>query len=265
MSDLGILRVDLYKIAQPILLTLALILTLGAPLQGQQTPEPKGYINDLTGVLSPQMKLKLESLALEVKQKTGAEIAVAIVSSIGDETVETYANQLAERWGVGDKEDRGALLLVSIDDRKLRLEVGYGLEPILPDGRAGAILDGMTPLLKQGRYDDAIARGVAETAQVIAADAGVQLTGVPEGVGRTRRRAPSIVSWLWPIILLVLALIPRRRRRGGWADNAVTTAWLLGGLGGRGGGGGRWDSGGGGGFGGFGGGGFGGGGASRGW
>jgi uncharacterized protein len=154
------------------------------------------------------------------------------------------------------------LLLLSIDDRQLRLEVGYGLEPIIPDGRAGQILDGMTPLLRDGRYDDAIASGVAETAQIIAADAGVELTGMPESVSR-RRRAPSFIPWFWLIIILLLALIPRRRRYGRWGDGAVTTAWWLGNIGGRGGGGG-WHSGGGG-FGGFGGGGFGGGGASRGW
>ena len=251
------------EIAQIIPLAVALMAS-GAPLAAQPALEATGYINDFAGVMSPEMKLKLESLALEVQQKTGAEVAVATVRSLDGETVETYANQLAERWGVGDKDDRGALVLLSIDNRQLRLEVGYGLEPILPDGRAGEILDGMTPLLRQGRFDDAIALGVSETAQIIAADSGVELTGVPEAVGRERRRRPSFFPWIWLILILLLALIPRRRRRGGWRDDAVTTAWWLGNIGGRGGGGG-WSSGGGGGFGGFGGGGFGGGGASRGW
>jgi uncharacterized protein len=247
------------EIAQFLLLALVLAQSASA----QQAPKPEGFINDLAGVMSPGMKLKLEGLALEVQQKTGAEVAVAVVRSLEGETVETYANELAERWGVGDKDDRGALLLLSVDDRQLRLEVGYGLEPIIPDGRAGQILDGMTPLLREGRYDDAIASGVAETAQIIAADAGVELTGIPESVSR-RRRAPSFLPWIWLIIILLLAILPRRRRYGRWGDGAVTTAWWLGNIGGRGGGG-RWDSGGGGGFGGFGGGGFGGGGASRGW
>ena len=239
---------------------LALVL-LAAPLAAQQEPQPSGFINDYAGVLSQPMKLKLESLALELQEKTGAEVAVAIVRSIEGETVETYANQLAERWGVGDQDDRGALLLLSIDERQLRLEVGYGLEPIIPDGRAGQILDGMTPLLRQGDFDNAIALGVAETAQIVATDAGVELTGVPEGVGRRRKRSPNIFPWIWLTVILILALLPRRRRQGAWHDDAVTTAWWLGNIGGRGGGG--WSSGGG--FGGFGGGGFGGGGASRGW
>ena len=235
-------------------------------LRAQEGLEPGGFINDFAGVLSEPAKLKLESLALELQEKTGAEIAVAVVRSLEGETVEAYANRLGERWGVGDANDRGALLLLSIDDRQLRLEVGYGLEPIITDGRTGEILDRMTPLLRQRRFDEAVMHGVAETAQIIAADAGVELTGMPEGVGRPQRDSPSIIPWIWLILILLLVLIPRRRRRGGWRDDAVTTAWWLGNIGGRGGGGRRGGSwGGGGGFGGFGGGGFGGGGASRGW
>ena len=243
---------------------LFVVLLCPAPAAAQQDLKATGFINDFAGVMSQPMKLKLESLALEVQQKTGAEIAVAVVRSLDGDAVENYANLLAERWGVGDKDDRGALLLLSIEDRQLRLEVGYGLEPIIPDGRAGQVLDGMTPLLRQGRYDDAIARGMAETAQIIAADAGVELTGVPEGVGRSRRRSPSFVPWIWLIIILLLSLIPRRRRHGGWRDGGLTTAWWLSNIGGRGRG--PWDGGGGGGFGGFGGGGdFGGGGAGGSW
>ena len=230
-------------------------------LSAQQTLEPSGFINDFAGVMSPPAKAELEALATELKQKTGAEVAVAVVRSLEGDSVENYANLLAERWGVGDQEDRGALLLLAVDDRQLRLEVGYGLEPILPDGRAGQILDVMTPLLRQGDYDTAISIGVAETAQIVAADAGVELTGVPERARRNRR--PNFIPWIWLAIILLLAIIPRRRRRGAWHDDAVTTAWWLGNIGGRGGGGG-WSSGSGG-FGGFGGGGFGGGGASRGW
>ncbi len=237
-----------------------------AALPAQQNLEPSGFINDYAGVLSSPMEATLEALTQELQQKTGAEMAVAIVGSLEGESVEGFANLLGERWGVGDQDDRGALLLIAIEDRQMRLEVGYGLEPILPDGRAGQILDVMTPLLRQGDYDTAVALGVSETAQIIGADAGVTLTGIPENVvGRRRRTGPGFFPWIWLILILVLALWPRRRRRGAWNDDAVTTAWWLGNIGGRGGGGGGggWSSGGG--FGGFGGGGFGGGGASRGW
>ena len=233
-----------------------------------QAPElaPTGFINDYVGVLNPQTKRGLEALAMELKQKTNAEVAVAIVPTIGDDTIENYANLLAEKWGVGDEEDRGALILLAIEDRQLRVEVGYGLEPIIPDGRAGEIRDRMTPHLRSGDYDAAVTVAVAQVAQIVAQDAGVTLTGqVAQPAGRSRRRRGS---W-WPLLVVLLLLfLPRRRRHGGWHDGAITSAWMLGGLGGIGRGLGGRSGGGGfssGGFGGFGGGGFGGGGASGGW
>ncbi|MDA1314897.1 MAG: TPM domain-containing protein [Acidobacteria bacterium] len=224
---------------------------------------PTGFINDYAGVLSARAKGGLESLAVELKQKTGAEVAVAIVPTIGDDTIENYANLLAEKWGVGDSEDRGALILIAVEDRKLRIEVGYGLEPIIPDGRAGEIRDAMTPHLRASDYDAATVVAVTQVAGIVAQAAGVTLTGQVEQPAQRSRRG----SW-WPLLLMMLLfLLPRRRRRGGWGDGAVTTAWMLGGFGRGGFGGGSGGSGGSssGGFGGFGGGGFGGGGASGSW
>ena len=234
-----------------------------------QAPDltPTGFINDYVGVLSPQAKSGLESLAVELKQKTGAEVAVAIVPTIGDDTIENYANLLAEKWGVGDKDDRGALILIAVEDRQLRVEVGYGLEPIIPDGRAGEIRGLMTPHLRTGDYDAAATVAVTQVAQIVAQDAGVTLTGqaATQPARRSRRRG----SWLPLLGVLLLLLVPRRRRRGGWHASAITSAWMLGSLGGMGRGGFGGGSGGGGfssgGFGGFGGGGFGGGGASGSW
>ncbi len=232
-----------------------------------QAPDltPTGFINDYVGVLSARAKADLENLAVELKQKTGAEVGVAIITTIGDDTIENYANLLAEKWGVGDSEDRGALILVVTEDHRLRIEVGYGLEPIIPDGRAGEIRDGMTPHLRAGDYDAAITVAVTQVAQVVARDAGVELTG--QVARRSTRRSRRRGSW-WPLLLVTLLLfLPRRRRTGGWHSGAVTTAWMLGGIGGfrgggLGGGSGGFSSGG---FGGFGGGGFGGGGASGSW
>ena len=240
-----------------------LLICLGAVCSAQAPDlNPTGFINDFVGVLSPETNRGLEALATELKQKTGAEVAVAIVSSLEGETIETYANLLGEEWGVGDAEDRGALILLAIEDRQLRVEVGYGLEPIIPDGRAGEIRDGMTSHLRAGDYDSAVTLAVAQVAQIVAADAGVSLTGQVQTPQRRGRRRGS---W-WPLLLvLLLLLLPRRRRVGGWHDGGVTTAWMLGSMGRFRGGGGGFGGGGSGGFGGFGGGGFGGGGASGSW
>ena len=246
----------------------ALLLACLAAQAQTKFPKASGYINDYSGVLSAEVKTRLENLATEVKEKTKAELAVAIVNSLEGDTVESYANLLAEEWGVGDQEDRGALLLLAIQDHQLRLEVGYGLEPILPDGRAGEILDHMTPYLRKGDFDSAVSVGVIEVAQVIAQDAGVQLTGAALPAPEQRPGRRRGLGW-WPLLFIVPFLLwPRRRRSGGWRGDAITTAWLLGNLGGLGGGrGGGFRGGGlgGGGFGGFGGGSFGGGGASRSW
>ncbi len=238
-------------------------LLAGAVCPGQ-APElaPTGFINDFAGVLSPPAKGALETFSTELKQKTGAEVAVAIVPSLGDETIETYTNMLAEQWGVGDEEDRGVLILLAIEDRQLRVEVGYGLEPIIPDGRAGEIREMMTPLLRAGNYDAAVTVAVAQVGRIVAQDAGVSLTGQVQAPrrGRGRRRT----GW-WPLMMVfLLLLLPRRRRYGGWHGAGITTAWMLGGMGAFGGfrGGGGFSSGG---FGGFGGGSFGGGGASGSW
>lgn len=247
-------------------LLLVLLASQGAFAQAPDLA-PTGYINDYSRVLSAPEKARLESLATEVKQKTGAEIAVAIVPTIGDESLENYANLLAEKWGVGDEQDRGFLLLLAIQDRTIRLEVGYGLEPILTDGRAGEIRDQMTPYLREQDYDSAVAICVMSVARIIAQDAGVTLTGLA-AQQPSRRRDGSSGSKLW-LLLFLLPFLPfgRRRRYGGWHGNAVTTAWMLGSL--TGGGRGYGGSGGGsvssGGFGGFSGGGFGGGGASGSW
>lgn len=251
---------------------LFLVALLAAAVCPGQSPEltPTGFINDFADVLSPRAKRALETFSTELKQKTGAEVAVAIVPSLGDETIETYTNLLAEQWGVGDEEDRGVLILLAIQDRQLRVEVGYGLEPIIPDGRAGEIRDRMTPLLRAGNYDAAVTVAVAQVGRIVAQDAGVSLTGQVQAPrsGRGRRRTGT--GW-WPLMLVFLLLmLPRRRRYGGWHGGGITTAWMLGSMGGFGGGlgGGGFRGGGGfssGGFGGFGGGGFGGGGASGSW
>jgi uncharacterized protein len=255
------------------LVVAALYVAAACALLAQTFPKPAGHINDFAGVLSPEMKTQLENLTTELKEKTGAEVAVAIVKSLEGDTVESYANQLAESWGVGDKQDRGALLLLAVQDRQMRLEVGYGLEPILTDAMAGEVLDQVTTYLRRGDYDSGIGVGVSRVAQIIAADAGVRLTGMPRFAPATRARRRGVPGgWLTLLFILPFLLLPRRRRYGGWRGNAVTTAWMLGSLGGlgrRGSGGGRGGFGGGGfgggGFGGFGGGGFGGGGASRSW
>ena len=238
-----------------------------APLAGQQPfPNATGFINDYAGVLDARVRASLEGLAQELQAKTGAEVAVAVLESLADESLEDYSNRLAEHWGIGDQDDRGVLLLLAINDRRLRIEVGYGLEGVIPDGAAGAIRDGMTPYLRQGNYDGAVAVGVSSIAAAIARDAGVTLSGeLARSSRRQRTRGEGGLSRLLLLLGVPFLFMRRRTVGGGWHGGPLAAAWMVGGMS-RGIGGGYAGGGlGGGGFGGFGGGGFGGGGASGGW
>lgn len=136
-------------------------------------PEPTNlkYVNDYAGILTADTKNKIVSAGEELFKKTGAEVAVAVIDTTGDLSVEEYGYELFKKWGIGTKgKDNGVLLLVAVEDRKLRIEVGYGLEGILPDGKTGRISDEyILPHFKNGDYDSGILSGyytlVKETAK----------------------------------------------------------------------------------------------------
>ncbi len=247
---------------------LSIVLAVFATAAGEHYPERRGLVNDFAGVLSDGAVLRAETLSRELLQKTGATVAVAVVPHLQGLSVEEYSTRLFERWGIGKKgEDRGVLFIVSVGDRRMRIEVGYGLEGILPDGRTGALLDEhVVPYLSQDNWDYGVLAGMAAIIQVVADDAGVVLDGRIELPRREERGSGgkrfSIVpliffliilsrSGLLPWILFPMMLGGRGRHGGGFGS-------FGGGFGSFGGGGG------GGGFSGFGGGFSGGGGASRG-
>ncbi len=235
-----------------------------------------GYVTDLAGVMGPDTKARLEALCREVEEKTGAQIAVVTVHSLEGESVENFTVDLYKQLGVGSKRDnRGVLLLVAPDERKYRVEVGYGLEPVINDARAGDAGRAMVPLLRQGSYSAAIETATWMLAKYIADDRGVTLSGQFLARPQRREREHSSPISLWAI-LFVIWIIFSIARAGRRAASGRRTGgggrWIgpmLGGMGGgwRGGGFGGSSGGfsGGGGFGGFGGGSSGGGGASGSW
>jgi len=225
-----------------------------------QRLEPRGYVNDYAGVLDAQERKRLESLLAEVERKTGAEIAVVALESLEGGQIEDFANRLFEKWGIGKKDqDNGVLLIAAIRDRKVRIEVGYGLEPVLPDARAGRILDQVVlPAFRAGHYARGLAEGAGTVARVLAEAAGATLeAGPPPGTVSPPQQEPRGCGRGLLQILILIMLIPVLIRH----------PWLLFFLLSRGrvGAGGSSGGGFGGGFGGFGGGLSGGGGASRGW
>src|SRR5260221_2184652 len=147
-----------------------------APAELVKDLKPQGYVNDFAGVLDAPAKEKLSALCAELDQKAGAQIAVVTVSSLQGEPIEQFSIDLATQWGVGPKQQsRGVLILIAPNDRKYRVEVGYGLEAILPDGKVGGFGREMVPLLQRNDYAGAVTLLTEKIAAVIAADRGVTL------------------------------------------------------------------------------------------
>jgi uncharacterized protein len=260
-------------------LRLGVVLALGASdgwAVDWQTryPRPEGYVSDFARLIDPASKSRLEAYGAAVEQATGAQMALVTIPSLEGEPIEDVANTIFRAWGVGQKgKNEGIMLLLAINDRRSRLEVGYGLEPILPDGLAGDILREMRPAMRQNDVGDAMMAAAQTIGNTIA-----QAKNVSLQAQLPRRTRPAVSDRIpWPMIVggifLLLLLLRSGGPRGyGGGGGLGVLPWLLlgnlmggrSGFGGRGGGGfGGYDSGGG--FGGFGGGDSGGGGASGDW
>jgi uncharacterized protein len=224
-------------------------------------------VNDFAGVLTPETKQQVEDLCTQVDQKAKAQIAVVTVNSIeandgGETTIEEFAVALEEKWKVGAKgTDRGVLMLLVMNPRRGRIEVGYGLEGILNDAKVGDIGRAMGPAAQANDYNTAIPLGVSKIAQVIASDAGVTLTQTqPVHRYHEQQVGTPVNLTVWQIVigggvLLVVVIFLISTGNAGWIF--ILLMEMMGGGGGS-----DRDDRGGGGFGGFGGGGSGGGGAS---
>src|SRR5712692_11225545 len=165
---------------------------------------PTGYVTDLAGVIGAETKARLETLCAEVEQKTGAQMAIVTVQSLDGESVENYAVDLYKQLGVGSKKDnRGVLLLVAPSERKYRIEVGYGLEPVINDARAGDAGRAMVPFLRQGDYSKAAEIAARQLARYIADNAGVTLSTQPPAA----RNQDESGSRGFPIFWTILGLI----------------------------------------------------------
>jgi uncharacterized protein len=232
-----------------------------------ERPNPPVLVTDLAGVLSPEQKQALENKLVAIDDASSNQIAVVILPTLEDNPIEEYANKLFRTWGIGNKKSRnGVLLLIAIQDKKIRIEVGYGLEGALPDITANSIIDNdIKPAFRQQAYYEGIDKATDDIAKA----------AVGEYKEKRERRAKAKGSnpLLFVLILFIIVAILGKKGGGGGSNiggggfSDIATGMLLGSLLGGGGrsGGGDWGGGGGGGFGGFGGGSSGGGGASGGW
>lgn len=233
--------------------------------------KPFNHVVDLANIIDANMEAGLNRYLLELEQKTTAQMVILTIPGLEGESIEDLSLRIAhDKWKLGQKgKDNGALLLVSLQDRKYRFEIGYGLEGIIPDSLAGSIgRQYLVPYFKQGDYSKGVTAAALAVINTIASDAGVEIAGMPKlksrsayPYGRTKSRKPTLFGKILSVLFfigLIYMFIKHPRlllfflmmsmlgggRRSGW-----------GGGGGFGGGS----------FGGGGGGGFGGGGASGGW
>ena len=251
---------------------LAIVLFLQALLFANNTfaqniiakPNPAKLVTDVAGVLTPEQKQALEKKLVAIDDSSSNQIAVVIIPTLDGYPKEEYATKLFRDWGIGNKKtNNGVLLLVAINDRQIRIEVGYGLEGAIPDITALNIIDNdIKPAFKAGNYYEGINKATDNIAKA----------AVGEYKVAKAKKSKSKGSGGFLIILIIIFLILRSGRGGGGSNiggsgfSDVATGLLLGSIlggGGRGGGGGY--GGGGGGFGGFGGGSSGGGGAGGSW
>lgn len=246
------------------------ILLAAGTAWGQEFPAtPNTLVNDYTQTLSASQVQQLERKLVAFDDSTSTQIAVVMMQSTGQYDIADYGVRLAQRWGIGGKEnDNGILLLVALGDRAVTIQTGYGVEGAVPDAIAYRIIESeIKPAFRQGDYFTGIDRA---TNALIAYTKG-EYKAPPKKEG-TGGGLGSIIL-LFVIIIVVVALLGRGGGRGGGkvlgGRGASDLLWwtLLSGMGGggRGGGFGGGFGGSGGGFGGFGGGGFGGGGASGRW
>ncbi len=226
-----------------------------------QVPKNDGWVTDTANLMSEDEERSLEARLEEWKRRTGHQVAVLTIPSLDGQSLEQASIATARAWGIGsDERDDGALLFVSRDDRKLRIEVGRGLEGALTDSVAGRIVrDVIVPRFRSSQFGAGIRAGVEAIITVV--ESGVE--AVP-GLARRRSNGGSVTGLVFALLIIIIVVSRIRRRAGigrssrGWGG--AGPLFFPGSFSG-----GRSGGGGGGGFSGFGGGGFSGGGASGSW
>jgi len=190
-------------------------------------PKPIGRVNDFAGVLDESAERELVTLLESLERETSAEVAVATVVSLDGMSVEEYANKLFSAWGVGKKgKDNGVLVLVAPTERQMRIEVGYGLEGLLPDGLTGSIIrEEFVPAFRNGNYQAGILSGVRRVAGLIGRNE--RLVAEADGTSNAR---PTDVVPRWVSVLFLGLFVSLGAFIAGIGMGAKLVTWVLAGT-----------------------------------
>ena len=170
------------KFFRIIMLIFLILAFYSANVKAIVKPTSEFYVNDYANVLSKETKEYIINTNIDLNNKTKAQVVVVTVESLEGKTIEEYATELFRSFGIGDKNlNNGVLLLCSTGDRMFRIEVGYGLEGALPDGKTGRIQDTyIIPYLKNNDYDQGIKNGFSSVLEEVSKEYEINVDGIQE-------------------------------------------------------------------------------------
>jgi uncharacterized protein len=211
-----------WAILLPLAIGVTVAMTLAAPSAlGLDVPYLSGRVNDIAGVLSAGAKQRLEEELRRIEEEKGAQVAILTIPSLERESLEEYSLRVAETWKLGrGKFDDGALILIARDDRQMRIEVGYGLEPVLTDALSRRILDDvMRPKFREGDFDGGVEGAVNAIGGLLRGDENAlpepqTATDRIEGIG-----GRAVMFLLFVVVVGVFSLVALATEGGG--------AWFL--------------------------------------
>ena len=178
--------------------------------------KPKGFLNDFANIFSPDTKSQLEADLRNFADTTGNEISVVTINSLESESVETYAEKLFQEWGIGkEDEDNGLLLLIALEERVMRIEVGYGLEPYVTDIESGRIIrEILTPAFQMGEFDQGVLSAIERVKEDILNGAEVSESVITKRV--------NWADFVYPLIFLIMFLVSvLAQSRSWWAGGVL--------------------------------------------
>ncbi len=187
------------------LLLLAALLAAAAPAVAREVPFLTGRVNDTAGMLAPEVRERVDGKLADLEKSTGAQVAVLTVASLDGEVLEQYALEVAQTWKLGRKGvDDGALLLIARDDRKMRIEVGYGLEAKLTDIACKRILDDVVrPAFRDGDFGRGVEAGVDAIAGTVE---GKDVLPAAGSGSRSATTPPPLVARLLGTLIFALVI-----------------------------------------------------------
>lgn len=219
-----------------VLFLLILAFSISQTLFSLDVPRLTGRVNDYANILSAGQEAELENLLRDTEEKTSAQVALLTINSLAGEALEDFSIRVVEKWELGQEErDNGVLLLVAMADRKVRIEVGYGLEPILTDAKSGYIIRKfIVNQFKKGNYFAGIKSGLGAVTGIIKKEFDI----TPEQLSKFKKEESRSKGSHFPvgvivfIIILLLSFFKRGTRGRGYRTG---TPWIFygGGLGGR--------------------------------